>query len=54
MDLNAIMNSIVQFFTTDFGAAIGRVLHAIYTFLYPANAPAAHDVPLPTPKVPGK
>ncbi|MGV0408833.1 hypothetical protein [Corynebacterium resistens] len=48
------MNSIVHFFTSDFGAAIGRFLSALYNFFFPANAPAAHDVPLPTPKVPGK
>ncbi|WJY71847.1 hypothetical protein CAURIC_00830 [Corynebacterium auriscanis] len=54
MDLNAIMNTIAQFFSTDFGAAFGRVLSAIFQFFFPANAPAAHDVPLPTPKIPGK
>nr|WP_172644106.1 hypothetical protein [Corynebacterium auriscanis] len=46
------MNTIAQFFSTDFGAAFGRVLSAIFQFFFPANAPAAHDVPLPTPKIP--
>lgn len=47
MDLNAILNSIAEFFSTDFGAAVGNALNAIYKFLYPANAEGAWDVPLP-------
>lgn len=54
MDLNAILEAVTQFLTTDFGRAIAGILNNIYQFLYPANAEAAHDVPLPTPTWPGQ
>lgn len=47
MDLNAIMNSIVEFFTTDFGRFLGELLNTIYKIFFPANAPDAVEVPLP-------
>lgn len=47
MDLNAIFSQLVDFFTTDFGAMIGKFLSGLYQFLFPANAPGATDVPLP-------
>lgn len=54
MDLNAILEAITQFLTTDFGRAIAGFLNTIYQFLYPANAEAAHDIPLPVPTLPGQ
>lgn len=47
MDLNAIMNSIVDFFTTDLGKMLAQAFRVIFDFLYPPNAEDAHEVPLP-------
>ncbi|WP_165841722.1 hypothetical protein [Corynebacterium heidelbergense] len=52
MDINGILHAAADFFATDFGRIVYQALNAIYTFLFPANAPGAQDVPLPTPKPP--
>ena len=42
MDLNAFLEPITNFFASELGATISRVLHGIFQFLYPANSEAAH------------
>ncbi|MCQ9343054.1 hypothetical protein [Corynebacterium kozikiae] len=42
MDLNALLQPVVDFFSQGIGAVIARMLQAIFMVLYPANAPAAH------------
>ncbi|QNP92379.1 MULTISPECIES: hypothetical protein [Corynebacterium] len=54
MDINALIESISHFFTTDIGAIIWQLLRGVYEFLFPANAEAAHDIPLPIPTPPAE
>ncbi|ERJ43375.1 MULTISPECIES: hypothetical protein [Corynebacterium] len=42
MDLNAFLEPITNFFASEIGATISRVLHSIFQLLYPANSEAAH------------
>lgn len=43
MDLNAFLEPITNFFASELGTTISRVLHGIFQFLYPANSEAAHN-----------
>lgn len=52
MDLNVIMNSLTNFFATDFGRVVKGFLQVFWELISPSNAPGAHDVPLPEPKKP--
>ena len=52
MDLNVIMNSLANFFATDFCRGVKGFLLVLWELISPSNAPGAHDVPLPEPKKP--
>ncbi|WP_182840985.1 hypothetical protein [Corynebacterium falsenii] len=52
MDLNSLTQIFDNFIRTDFGRAVFQGIVAIFNTLFPANAPAASDVPLPTPNKP--
>ena len=52
MDLNVIMNSLANFFATDFGRGVKGFLQVLWELISPSNAPGAHDVPLAEPKKP--
>ncbi|AIT90135.1 MULTISPECIES: hypothetical protein [Corynebacterium] len=41
MDINAILLPVMDFFSQGIGRVIANILQAIYSFFYPANAPAA-------------
>ncbi|GAA1472953.1 hypothetical protein P4N68_05630 [Corynebacterium felinum] len=41
MDINAMIEPILKFFSEGIGAVIASIAKAIYQALYPANAPAA-------------
>ncbi|WBT08656.1 hypothetical protein PAB09_12475 [Corynebacterium sp. SCR221107] len=45
MDINAILNPILEFFSTGVGAMIADFLKVVYALLYPANAEAASLTP---------
>ena len=52
MDISAITAQFVTFLQTGLGQLLGQVARFLYEIFSPSNAPAAHDVPLPTPRVP--
>ncbi|EIK55399.1 hypothetical protein ACQXZL_04405 [Corynebacterium diphtheriae] len=41
MNIDAIVNPLMDFFSHGIGQVIARVLQFLYTFMYPSNAPAA-------------
>ncbi|WP_165603583.1 hypothetical protein [Corynebacterium sp. Marseille-P4321] len=47
MDLAALIEPILAFFSQGIGKAIADALTFLYHLLFPANAPAATPVPLP-------
>ncbi len=47
MDLGAMVEPLVGFFSQGIGKAIMEFLNVIYQILYPANAPAATPVEIP-------
>lgn len=47
MDLNALLEPVVTFFSEGIGAVIRDIATFIYELLYPANAEAAHIIKNP-------
>ncbi|SDS76492.1 hypothetical protein [Corynebacterium timonense] len=47
MDFAALLEPLIRFFSEGIGKVIADVARALYAILYPANAEAAHPVPLP-------
>lgn len=45
--MNAMLNSSMEFLTTDMGRMIAQFFNVIYQLFFPANAPGATPVPLP-------
>lgn len=45
MDINAILNPILEFFSAGVGAMIADFVKVVYALLYPANAEAASLTP---------
>ncbi|WP_169816480.1 hypothetical protein [Corynebacterium crudilactis] len=41
MDFNAIINPIIEFFSTDLGAIFAQVGRVLFDLLFPANTDAA-------------
>lgn len=48
MNLDAVLEPILKFFSDGIGAIIANIAKAIYHFLYPANADAATTNPTPS------
>lgn len=47
MDLGALVEPLIAFFSDGIGKAIADALRLIYNVLYPANAPAATPIEIP-------
>ncbi|WCZ39866.1 hypothetical protein [Corynebacterium jeddahense] len=47
MDLSALIEPVVAFFSQGIGKTIADVLTLVYEVLFPANAPAATPVEIP-------
>ncbi|WKD58333.1 hypothetical protein CAPI_09035 [Corynebacterium capitovis DSM 44611] len=47
MDFNVILDSLNNFSSTNQGKVLSAILNAIFSLLYPANAPAAHPIEIP-------
>jgi len=47
MDLGAIVEPLIAFFSDGIGKVIADALRLIYNILYPANAPAATPIEIP-------
>lgn len=47
MNLDAIVSQISQIFSAGIGKAIADALWTNYSFLFPANAEAAHPIQIP-------
>lgn len=47
MNLDVIVAQLSQFFSDGIGKIIADLLWNLYTILYPANAPAAHEIEIP-------
>lgn len=47
MNLDAIVSQLTQFSSHGIGKTVSDVLWAVYTFIFPANAEAAHPIPIP-------
>ena len=47
MDLNAILDPIVAFFSEGIGKIISDVLRTLYSVFYPANSEAAYPIEIP-------
>ncbi|MDY5785021.1 MULTISPECIES: hypothetical protein [unclassified Corynebacterium] len=47
MDLAAILEPMITFFSEGIGAIIADIARAIYAVLYPANADAARPIEIP-------
>ncbi|BAU97311.1 hypothetical protein N24_3049 [Corynebacterium suranareeae] len=41
MDFNVIINPIIEFFSTDFGAMVAQIGRTLFDLLFPANTDAA-------------
>ncbi|AGN20474.1 hypothetical protein YH66_14770 [[Brevibacterium] flavum] len=41
MDFNAIINPIIEFFSTDLGAVIAQISRTLFDLLFPSNTDAA-------------
>ncbi len=47
MDFAALLEPVIKFFSEGIGKIIADVARAVYEFLYPSNAPAAHPIEIP-------
>lgn len=47
MNLDAILQPVIDFFSEGIGAVLRDIAEAVYMFLFPANAEAAHPIEIP-------
>ena len=47
MDLAAILEPVIAFFSEGIGKIFADIARALYEVLYPANAEAAHPIEIP-------